>query len=1115
MWHAARVEVDDLKRGVIIVGPMWPEPISVKTVDVKGRYVHIVASTVPSNRHVDQMIPQEELAGINIQSITTDFTGEAWKVFLALEGRRYRLASLYDPLLAMNTSKVDPLPHQIEAVYGHVLKKPRIRFLLAHDPGAGKTIMAGLIIKELKLRGVIRRVLIVVPGHLKDQWRRELKDRFEETFVVITRDYMDSHYAENVWKRENQMITSIDFAKREDVIRSLTAAEFDLVVVDEAHKMSAYKYGDKVEKTGRYGLGSMLSKITNHYLFLTATPHKGDPENFRLFLDLLSPGFFKTAGMIQDSLKNMDNPLFLRRMKEDMKDFDGKPLFVPRHVRTPDIRLADPEKELYNEMSTYVKEQYNKALAADRRRNISFALIILQRRFASSVYSLLKSLQRRRARLQSLLERADKENVTVDTLRPVDLDSVEDMSEGDRWREEAVWETLSMAETRGELKTEISTLDALIRRSEEIIEQEGESKLMQLKQTLSEMDTDHPNDKILIFTESKDTLVYISKKIEMWGYTVNNIHGGMSLEERVDAEAIFKNETRIMVATEAAGEGINLQFCHLMVNYDLPWNSNRLEQRMGRIHRYGQQKTVTVFNLVAAETREGKVMDTLLRKLAEIKSVFRNDKVFDVISEILPGRSLAKLMTEAAANTRDQDEILKEIDIDVEDPKKLEALKDTLGDSLATKYIDHTAILEMRQKAMENKLIPEYTKTLFSRSLTRAGGRMHERSDGFVAIDAVPHDIRRISESDEFGKQHGPVLKAYPKVTFDKDEGFKNQDAEFITFGHPLFEAVLEWINKTLGSELQKGATFLNPGGTDGYIVFYEGEIRDGAGAIAGKKLFAYFVDFATGEVEPTHPTIIWDLEESNERGDEQDVDEIKARVETHVMESLEGYREELQTERNHQATIKQKYGVESLRLSIKDLDNDLVDLKMRKSAGEDVNIVIQNKSAKKREHNETMDELVKSIKNEQTLIMSTPSFTGIIRVRPLASIAGENMRRDLAIEAAGMRIAMKHERDAGRAPVDVSKDNLGFDIKSTDPAGNTRYIEVKARAGVGSVALTTNEWYQASQMGNVYYLYVVWNAQSLDARPLIIQNPAHSLKASREVVRYFVRPEEIRDKAK
>ena len=827
-----------------------PEPISIKSVDLRGRYVRLVASTVPSNEHIDQMIPVDDLAGISIRSIATDFTGEAWKVFLALEARRYRLASLYDPLLAMNTSKVDPLPHQIEAVYGHVLKMPVIRFLLAHDPGAGKTIMAGLIIKELKLRGTIRRVLIVVPGHLRDQWHRELKERFEETFVVITRNYMDSHYAENVWKKESQMITSIDFAKRDEIIHSLAAAEFDLVVVDEAHKMSAYKYGDKIRRTGRYGLGKTLSNNTNHYLFLTATPHKGDPENFRLLLDLLRPGFFKTAGMIQNSIENMDNPLFLRRMKEDMTDFEGQPLFVPREVKTPDVRLSDHEKELYNEMSVYVKEQYNKALAADKKRNISFALIILQRRFASSTYSLLKSLQRRRARLKDILEAAGRGRVTADAPRSIDLDDVEDMSENDRWREEALWETLSMAETRGELESEISTLDGLIRRSDEIIQGGREAKLAQLKHTLDKMDTDHRDDKILIFTESKDTLTHITKRIGQWGYTVNNIHGGMSLEERVRAEKVFKNETRVMVATEAAGEGINLQFCHLMVNYDLPWNSNRLEQRMGRVHRYGQQKKVTVFNLVAAETREGQVMATLLKKLEEIKSVFHSDKVFDVISEILPGRSLARLMTEAAANTRSQDEILKEIDIDVKDSECLEDLKRTLGDSLATKYIDYTPIREMRQKAMENKLIPEYTQMLFRRAFERAGGKMRDRADGFAAVDSIPYDLRRILDEDGFKKRHGSATRAYPKMTFDKEIGFKNQDAEFVTFGHPLFEAVLEWIDRNLGGDLQRGATFLNPGGTDGHVVFHECEIKDGTGATAGKKLFAHFADLESGPDE-------------------------------------------------------------------------------------------------------------------------------------------------------------------------------------------------------------------------------------------------------------------------
>ena len=272
---------------------MWPEPINVKKIELCGSYIRLIASSTLSNNHIDQMIRQNDLDDINIKTISTNFSGDAWKVFLSLEAKRYRYASLYDPLLAMNTSKVDPLPHQIEAVYGYVLRMPKIRFLLAHDPGAGKTIMAGLIIKELKLRKIIRRILIVVPGHLKDQWRRELKERFEETFVVISRGYIGSHYAENVWKKENQILTSIDFAKRDEILPSLADSEFDMIIVDEAHKMSATKYAEKTVKTSRYKLGEILSKNSEHLLFLTATPHKGDQENFRLFLDLLNPGFFK------------------------------------------------------------------------------------------------------------------------------------------------------------------------------------------------------------------------------------------------------------------------------------------------------------------------------------------------------------------------------------------------------------------------------------------------------------------------------------------------------------------------------------------------------------------------------------------------------------------------------------------------------------------------------------------------------------------------------------------------------------------------------------------------------------------------------------------------------
>lgn len=233
------MNLDDLKIGTVIKSQRWEEPIEIKRIDQLGDYIHLIGSTTSNNRHIDQLIPLNELNTITLEKIETNFTGDSSKVFLAFETKRYRYASLYDPLLAINVSKIAPLPHQIEAVYGYILKLPRIRFLIADDPGAGKTIMAGLLIKELKFRTNIERILIVSPGHLRDQWRRELKERFEENFVVIHRGYIDAHFGENVWQKENQIITSIDFAKQEDILPSLSSSDFDVVIIDEAHKLSA------------------------------------------------------------------------------------------------------------------------------------------------------------------------------------------------------------------------------------------------------------------------------------------------------------------------------------------------------------------------------------------------------------------------------------------------------------------------------------------------------------------------------------------------------------------------------------------------------------------------------------------------------------------------------------------------------------------------------------------------------------------------------------------------------------------------------------------------------------------------------------------------------------
>jgi len=1104
----------DVKPGSVIKGALWPEPVEVKVIEEEGVYIHLVGSMAVSGQHVDQMIPRDEFEKLTVLGLEASFSEDPESVFLGVETMRYRFASLYDPLLAMNTSKVDPLPHQIEAVYGYVLRLPRIRFLIADDPGAGKTIMAGLIIKELKLRNLIRRVLIVTPGHLRDQWKRELKDRFEERFLPIDRNLLDALYGENLWSREDQIITSIDFAKREEILPSITSTHFDLIIVDEAHKMSAYRYGDKTEKTARYRLGERLSQITEHLLFLTATPHKGDPDNFRLFLDLLEPGFFATNEMLQESIENKDNPLFIRRVKEDLKDFEGRPLFLPRHVKTISFELGTEsprEKELYNELSRYVNTQYNKALSRDKRRNIAFALVILQRRLASSTYALLKSLERRKKRLEDLLKGAGEKKLPEESF---DFEAVEDLSEEERWREEELWELLSVAENRDELKKEIQTIEALISKARAIIQGEEEVKLKELKRTLEELSRKYrrPEDKkILIFTESKDTLDYLEKKIKSWGYLVNTIHGGLKLEERVKAESVFRNETQVMVATEAAGEGINLQFCHLMINYDIPWNPNRLEQRMGRIHRYGQQKEVYVFNLVAADTREGRVLNRLFQKLEEIKQALGSDKVFDVLSEVMYGIPLSQLLIEAAAKARDLDDILREIDISI-DPEYVARVKENLGESLATRYIDYTRIREMQQQAREHRLIPEYTEAFFKKAFSKAGGRLRERGDGFLAIESVPFELRRIAEDENFRKRYGALLRRYPKATFDKEQAFKNPDSEFISFGHPLFEAIMQWVEERCSDKLLTGAVFADPDNRlDGEILFYEGEIRDGTGEVAGKRLFSFY--HHDDEIRSIAPSIIWDLAESPMREVEPlDVEALKKRAMGRAVEDLEAYRKELLRERRRQAGVKEKYGVKSLEHLILRLDGELIELYGRREQGENVDLVIRNKEERKKGYEKALKELQELIVKEQSLTMSTPRFVGIIKVVP-AEAAGVKggMRSDAEVERIGMEVAMNYERGQGRVPVDVSGENLGFDIRSTGEDGKIRYIEVKARADVGAVALTKNEWFKAQRFGEDYYLYVVFNATS-KPELRIIQNPADRLKPEEkvEIVRYIVPMEQV-----
>lgn len=1111
-----------IKPDDIVEHPRWNEPLRVHRIEPKGNYFRLIGHLIHSQHAVDVTLTREEFGQLRAADLRTSFNASPDEVFLALEALRYRYASLYDPLLAMNISKVDPLPHQIEAVYGYVLHQNRIRFLIADDPGAGKTIMAGLIIKELKLRGLIKRILIVTPGHLKAQWQRELKERFDEHFVIIDRNYLNSQFGVNVWQQEFQVITSLDFVRQDRVRDTLSTIQWDFVVVDEAHKLAAYRYGNKIQRTKRYRLGELLSQNSVHLLFLTATPHRGDAENFRLFLDLLQPGIFATPELIQESIQNADNPLFIRRLKEDLRDFEGRPLFLPRHVKTVTFRLgleSTAEAELYNALSRYVEEQYNKALSRQQSRNIAFALVILQRRLASSTYALYRSLLRRKERLEEMLKKAD----TLPKMWHVDeddllLEDIEDITEEERWKQEEIWETLSVAENRQELEREIQILEKLIQQAKAIIEQGDEVKLRHLRASLEELHRTEPNEKILIFTESRDTLEYLEQKLRKWNYTVCTIHGAMPLEERIRAESVFKNEAQIMVATEAAGEGINLQFCHLMINYDIPWNPNRLEQRMGRIHRYGQTHEVTVFNLVAEDTREGRVLKRLFEKIEEIRNALGSDRVFDVIDEILPGRDLSRLLVEAAATARTLDEILKDIDIQV-DEKYLERIKLVLGESLATRFIDYTRIHEMAAQARENRLIPEYTQAFFEKAWKLLGGEMHRVRDSrphpIFTISRVPPAIRSIANADDFRRRFGILLDRYPRITFDKDVAMQDALIEFVSFGHPLFEAMLTYIEKHLTQKLQHGAVFTDPDShLNGLILFYEGEVRDGLGEVAGKRLFALYLPVNGEEPQIINPAILWDLQPGGQPPSSPlpYLDALEEQSFAFIMTQLESYRYSLYQERQKQANIKRKYGLRSLDELIVSLDNDIIELEQRKEQGEELDLVINNKRQQKREYERAKEQLKNQIERELTLTSSTPKLRGIIWVVPAENKPMDaEMRSDALIEQIGMQLARQYEERHGRQPEDVSAQNLGFDLRSSSPdQKEVRYIEVKARADEGGVLLTRNEWFKASQLGDTFYLYVVLRAAS-DPQLYIIRNPAARLKPDTLVdVRYHVDPNSI-----
>ena len=1099
----------------VINSPRFQEPVRVLRIDPGPSRFTVHFSGIHSETHYDRLLTGAEIdeLGRHLASERA-LDGDTLRFYLAAECWRIRLAYLYDPLLALGMSRVDALPHQLEAVYERMLPQPALRFMLADDPGAGKTIMAGLLLKELKLRGVVDRALIIAPSPLRMQWQREMREKFGERFDLIERASLQADGMERAWNMRHQVIASMDFVKQPDVLDSLAAADrWDLIIVDEAHKMSAYRRGaGGVSRSQRYRLGEMLSERADRFLLMTATPHKGDPDNFQLLLSLIDPDLFANPQILQRAVERRENPIFLRRLKEHMRRFDGKPLFPGRQAITVGFELEADELVLYQRVTDYVENNYNRALS-DENRNVTFALIVLQRRLASSVRAIRRSLENRRGRLLNLRDEAASNPDRLLQLRRERLDERDDDSlrEDERWQLEEDSLRFTVARDLVELDRELTQLDELIDLARRAEKGQPERKLDELRAVMRELHRDKPDEKLLIFTEARDTLDYLLENLADWGIKAASIHGGMPPEKRVMAESRFRDaDVPVMVATEAAGEGINLQFCHLMVNYDIPWNPTRLEQRLGRIHRYGQDREVFMYNLVASNTREGRVLEAVFDKLERMRKEMGGDRVYDVIGMRFADARLESMIRDAITNRRHFSDILDSLDASLPAGGKA-ALQAASISALATPVIDIQGMRERQQRARERRLSPAHIRAFFRDAFDALfPKRLTQRQDGFWRINYLPAALRHLPA--DLARRYEQPAADYHRFTFDVDIA-RATGVDAIGPGHPLFESLLGHALETCGEDLERGAVFIDPDNRDGLIWLLNGSIEDGLGETAGQKLVAIYQPADGSALQSLPPGIFVDLAIPEatippSQAALSMLDDSASVLAYCIDHELAPYQSEIIRRRQRESRIVQRYLRESFETLIVQSQGRLMDYDERQSRGQDMRIQIRDEELRQADLIRRRDRRLQRARNQSSVSMKTPRILGVAALIPAdAAPTDPPMRRDKDIEIAAMQIAMGYERDYGRSPEDRSAENLGFDIASHGEDGS-RYIEVKGRAGIGSVSLTENEWRAAENMRGEYWLYIVSDIAS-QPQLTTIQDPAGSLPSEQIVkrTRYQIPP--------
>ncbi|MDR0315859.1 MAG: DEAD/DEAH box helicase, partial [Treponema sp.] len=848
--------LEEITTGSIISGIAGRETVTVVAVKWYGNAVLEITFKDSKGQLASQLLYREDEVRIEVidGSLPWSFDADAGQFRLVSEAYRINLAHIFDPYLAVHTSEIEPLPHQISAVYQEMLPRLPLRYILADDPGAGKTIMTGLFLKELIVRGDLKRCMIVSPGNLAEQWQDELFRKFHLRFEILTNDRIESAATGNIFTEINFCIVRLDkLSRSEEIQEKLRVTDWDFIVCDEAHKMSATVWGGEAKYTKRFLLGKLLSSIARHFLLLTATPHNGKEEDFQLFMSLIDPDRFE--GVVRSGNQAVDVSDVMRRLvKEDLLKFDGTPLFPERFAYTVNYDLSPMEAELYTAVTDYVQQEFNRAdkLNNERKVTIGFALTVLQRRLASSPEAIYQSLKRRRERLENRLaeERLGKRAAEYSLANIDDYDEDDFPSGEAEETEEQVADQASAASTIAELEAEITTLKHLESMAN-IARTSGEDRkwkeLSRLLQDDGKMfSSDRLREKLIIFTEHRDTLRYLTDKIRsLLGNeaAVVTIHGSMLRDERRKVEELFRQdkEVRILIATDAAGEGINLQRAHLMVNYDLPWNPNRLEQRFGRIHRIGQTEVCHLWNLVAKETREGMVFQRLFEKLEQEREALKG-KVFDILGKLtFENRSLRELLIEAI-RYNEKDDVRARLYQVVDNSLDTEKLRKLIDEyALTEDTMDVHQVMKIREdmERMEaHKLQPHFIEEFFIEAFTNVGGKIRARENGRYEINTVPFAVRNRDMQIGFGE---PVLTRYERICFDKP--YKNipglVPAALIVPGHPLLEATIDLIRERGSDALKHGSILVddNDYGYDARLLFYvEDSVQDGAILPSGNK---------------------------------------------------------------------------------------------------------------------------------------------------------------------------------------------------------------------------------------------------------------------------------------